>query len=121
MAIDFNKPVQTRDGRKVRVLCTDAKGDEPIIALVLYINGVEGLHRFGADGGYFAGSDQADELDLVNVPESVVRWGNVYLDGVGVLLDSRRGADGIPHQGRLAVLRITYEDGKPVSVALEDV
>lgn len=33
-AFDPTKPVQTRDGRKARIICTDAKGVLPIIALV---------------------------------------------------------------------------------------
>ena len=31
---DPSKKVVTRDGRDVRIICTDEKGDEPIIALV---------------------------------------------------------------------------------------
>lgn len=34
MTIDFTKPVQTKDGRKVRILCTDAGHPYPIVGLV---------------------------------------------------------------------------------------
>ena len=33
-AAKLGKPVCTRDGRKARIICFDAKGDKPIIALV---------------------------------------------------------------------------------------
>ena len=36
--IDFNKPVQTRSGSPVRILCTDAKMDWPIVGLVELTN-----------------------------------------------------------------------------------
>ena len=31
--LDINKPVQTRDGQPARILCTDKKGNLPILAL----------------------------------------------------------------------------------------
>ena len=34
MSVDWTKPVQTRDGNRVRVLCTDRKDALPVLALV---------------------------------------------------------------------------------------
>ena len=36
---DTSKEIITRDGRKARIICTDAKGDRPIIALVERFDG----------------------------------------------------------------------------------
>lgn len=33
MTIDFTKPVQTRDGRKVRIICTDGPKGRPIVGI----------------------------------------------------------------------------------------
>lgn len=32
--IDLTKPLQTRDGRPVRLLCADAKGPAPLVGLI---------------------------------------------------------------------------------------
>ena len=34
--IDWSKPVRTKDGRAVRVLCTDGPGDYPVVGLAQY-------------------------------------------------------------------------------------
>lgn len=68
--IDFTKPVQTSDGRAVRILCTDANcssnGEaQPIVGLV-------GDHycpmAWCLDGRYYGASTETSDLDLVNVP-----------------------------------------------------
>lgn len=121
MSIDFNKPVQTRDGRKVRILATDAVGGQPVIALVMDNQSLEVVSRYSKDGSYLVSKPTG--ADLINVPERVERWVNVYgpSAGVGILNESRAGADEDAGSQRSAVIRITYEDGKPVAVALEDV
>ncbi len=63
--IDWTKPVQTRDGRKVRVLCTDGpRKDFPVIAL---IDGRQFAEYFMSSGRYMQHGD--GQLDLINVPE----------------------------------------------------
>lgn len=37
-SIDWSKPVETTDGRPVRVLCTDAGSDHPVVCLVPALN-----------------------------------------------------------------------------------
>ena len=71
------RKVVTRDGRKVRILCTDRKGDTPIIALVYDANdGQEYGYAFYSDGKFFR--DGGDELDLFFAPEKHEGWVNVY-------------------------------------------
>ncbi len=124
MAIDFSKPVQTRDGRKVRILCVDRKSSQSIVGLITSpVDGAEELHSWHEDGRrvHGAGWSGSNEADLINVPERLERWVNVYLSETGCFYgtygEARKEADA----DRLGVIRITFEDGKPVAVALEDV
>lgn len=80
--LDLTKPVQTRDGRAARILCADAKGDRPIVALIS-VNEAELVRCFCPDG---LASDQGGQCagDLINVPPKVTieRWHNVYATGM---------------------------------------
>lgn len=63
---DPKRPVQTRDGRKARIICTDAKVNEkPIIALVAEYECSEVLRYYWHNGQYFLSTQK--EWDLVNV------------------------------------------------------
>ena len=55
--------IVTRDGKNVRIICTDAKGNFPIIALVETHNGTETVLRL-KENGYF---DAPREFDFINV------------------------------------------------------
>lgn len=68
--IDFDKPVQTRSGVPVRVLCTDAPGPQPVVGIVPGED--PGVEVWSLDGSYVpAGTRGAREpsgRDLINVP-----------------------------------------------------
>lgn len=49
-AAKAGKPVRTRDGRKVRIICFDRKDVRPIVALIKSDNGDEGVYYYYADG-----------------------------------------------------------------------
>lgn len=107
--LDLSKPVQTRDGRPVRILCSDRKcapddTPEPIVYLVTDEDGVQGYHSCQADGSFLEGKQSS--FDLVNVKPSV--WHNVYRNGgIGFTNTSREDADADNPQCRIAVLEIT--------------
>ena len=66
---DPTKPVQTRDGRKARIICTDRKGtDFSVLALVLNSEGGESLETYTANGWYTRNGGMSGE-DLINIPE----------------------------------------------------
>ena len=72
-----SQKVVTRDGRNVRIICTDAKGDEPIIALVYNNNRKEeNVYTYNRDG-YFYG-DNNSCLDLFFAPIKREGWLNIY-------------------------------------------
>lgn len=80
-----DREVVTRDGRKVRIICTDRKGDTPIIALVYDANeGQEYGYAFYSDGKYFR--DKGDEFDLFFAPEKHEGWMNLYKKKFGLVI-----------------------------------
>ena len=74
------KPVCTRDGRKARIVCFDAKRKDgkSIIALVPSKNylGFEDLIAYRNDGNYHGGHE--NDGDLMMFPEKKEGWVNVY-------------------------------------------
>lgn len=75
----------TRDGRKVRIICTDRKGATPIIALVHNADdGQEIGYAFYPDGKYFI--DKDDEFDLFFAPEKHTDYINLYRNEDGYFL-----------------------------------
>lgn len=67
MSIDFTKPVQTVDGRKVRILCTDRVDNlYPIVGLVID-RGIESTHCWTRTGRDTFGEHDSP-WDLINVP-----------------------------------------------------
>lgn len=71
MSFDPTKPVQTRDGRKARIICTDHNHIQPVIALV-ETGGVESIERHGLDGSFNYAHGEPSTHDLINIPEE--KW-----------------------------------------------
>lgn len=111
--IDFTKPVQTRDGKPARILCTDRITRElPVVALIL-LEGNEQICSFHPDGRYRSDSDS--DFDLINVPPKVVSEGysNVYRDGsTGKLHITKDAAQSQALSDAIGLIKITtYDDG----------
>ena len=70
------KKVITRDGNNVRIICTDAKGVFPIIALVETYNGSETVLRLKENGRFY--NDTENSRDLFFVPEKKEGWINLF-------------------------------------------
>lgn len=78
---DLTKPVQTRKGQAVRIIATDAKDAKyPVIGLRMTEEGGESTESWTVDGIFQVGASWRD-LDLVNVPEKLVRYVNFYRTG----------------------------------------
>ena len=74
---DPSKKVVTRDGRAVRIICTDAKGDESIIALVYNkIRDEENVYTYNRDGYFYGDNDSC--LDLFFDTNKREGWINIY-------------------------------------------
>ena len=79
-----SRKVITREGRKVRILCTNAKSDFPIIALVESINGnVELTLSFSRDGLYSVGENIISNYELFFASEKHEGWVNIYKSNYG--------------------------------------
>lgn len=72
-----NRKVITRDGKDVRIICTDKKGGMyPIIALCRLGNDCEICHNFLPNGNLDTRVES--EFDLFFAPEKHEGWINIY-------------------------------------------
>lgn len=109
---DPKKLMQTRDGRKVRILCTDGPSQHyPVIGLIdgQMIATCWSIDGFITAAGITLGSD------LVNVePVRAQReaWMNAYEDGTHWFHPTREYADRTAADHRTACVHITWADGE---------
>ena len=114
------RKVMTKDGRDVRILCVDAKGDYPVVAL---IPDGEGEYKrdhpemYTEDGCSYSG--RMSFLDLFFAPEKKVGWVNVYegADGNSYVGDARifKSKEDAEKEGKkwkdyIATVRIEWEE-----------
>ena len=114
-----SRKVVMRDGRPVRIVCTDRKGggEQPIVALYpasqKYLG--ELVSTFCANGEFTMGIKS--KCDLFFAPEKHEKWINIYRDTTGIssgtlLYDSREGAEEIgkfsPHY--MATAKVEWEE-----------
>ena len=72
-----SRKVVTRDGKNVRILCTDAMGDYPLVALVEVLDGTaERADSFTSKGSYYIG--EISNNDLFFTPKKHEGWVNIY-------------------------------------------
>lgn len=114
MTFDPNKPVQTRDGRKVRIICTDKRGLYPIVALISDGYG-ESCSTHSGGGKFSINREGDDPHDLINVPECKTLWANVYNSGLQLTHKSRKAAVKVRGSGALGLASLTIEDGKIIA------
>ena len=81
-----SKKVVTRDGRNARIICTDAKNNYPIVALIEMPNGRERQPcGYKEDGTYIIG-ERLSCYDLFFAPEKHEGWLNIYRSESGFYL-----------------------------------
>lgn len=117
--IDWSKPVRTRDGREVRVLCTDCETHTsyPVVALVKDSHGYERVQSYTIEGKYRRTISESPE-DLENVPEITNLWVNVYPNDAGGHI-SKKDADFWAEDDRVALLRMVIADGVLIDMTIE--
>lgn len=114
------RKVITRDGRNVRILCVDAKGDYPVVAL---IPDGEGEYKRDSPEAYtedgYNYSERLSYLDLFFAPEIHEGWANVFggADGNSYVGDSRifKSKEDAEKEGKkwkdyIATVRIEWEE-----------
>ena len=75
-----SRKVVTRNGRKVtRILCTDARGQYPVVALVEALDDdKESAFSYTKDGHFYPGEEH--DYNLFFAPEKHEGWVNIYRD-----------------------------------------
>lgn len=112
MAIDWTKPVQTINGKKVRVLCID--GPDKLFPVIGIVDN-EPLRTYVFN---LAGESAYPGLNLINIPVKHTVWLNVYKDGFdgnyALLHQSKVKADRASggSLSRLACVKIEYVEGE---------
>jgi hypothetical protein len=110
--LDLSKPVQTQDGYPVRIICTDATPDYPIVGVVNHPRGkvVRCWPNHGMVGG----------CNLINVPPPEVHsWLNVYQTFIPCEWSTQEQANkNVIHDCWLCRLKITRVDGVVTKVEI---
>lgn len=71
------KPVCTRDGRKARIICFDAKCIKPIVALIQGSDNSEQIEYY-TENGVFSNGGTGKNRDLMILLEKKEGWVNIY-------------------------------------------
>ena len=109
------KPVQTRDGRDVRIICFDAKRkDTSIVCLITcFEDGIEDLFSYFRDDGRWHSSQESTH-DLFMKPEKKEGWVAVFNDGksISTIYDTKEKAESIggTYPNFVAVAKIEWEE-----------
>jgi len=112
MKLDLNKPVQTRDGNKVRILCTNRNGDMPIVGLVDQGVTPETVVAWALDGRSRV-SVWGSQDDLINVPIEREVWVNGYEDkDFGSIYKTKECADRFALSNRISRQKFIIIEGQ---------
>lgn len=109
--IEMGKQYIYRNGEPARVLCVDAPGEWPVVA----INGCGTVSTHLANGRYFESSNPS-KFDLIPAVTKKTVWVNVYKDGCAYWYDSKE--DALRMRSRVSCCLGTYhltldvEDGE---------
>ena len=109
-----SRKVVTRDGKNVRILCTDAIGDYPLVALVEVLDGTaERADSFTSKGSYYIG--EISNNDLFFTSEKHEGWVNVYEEGTnryleGCICVTKEEAKRIRGYGYVTTIKIEWEE-----------
>lgn len=86
--LDLTKPIKCRDGVVPTIYCTDAPGQYPIHGR---LPGYNQPVCWRSDGRYRADGEEG-QYDLVNVPEPLVVWLNIFEDGLTTTYKTKESA-----------------------------
>lgn len=117
-AAKTGKPVCTRDGGKARIICFDAKGDKPIIALIEYEIDERPCNYF-ANGRFYSNPNENNDADLMMLPEKSSGWVNIVKEALsddrvvlGRIFDSYEDAfmSGEANERYIATVKIEWTE-----------
>lgn len=88
-----DKKVVTRDGRPVRIVCTDREHEHPIIALIKEKDDTEVIYDYNEQGEFL--DNDCSNADLMFASEKKTGWVNIYnraTRGCGLIYESEEKA-----------------------------
>lgn len=110
-----SKRVVTRDGRDVRIICTDRVSEKgyPLVALVMK-DGHELVHTYNRYGHFYTG-DTNHDFDLFFAPEKHEGWINIYKTrgycyGGSVIYPTEVAAKTAADPDPIATVKIEWEE-----------
>lgn len=80
-----SRQLVTRDGSKARIICTDAKTEYPVIALVERNSGAYEEAISYTRGGHYLSYESSRVNDLFFAPEKHEGWMNLYKRDFGLV------------------------------------
>ena len=112
-----DRKVVTRDGRPVRIICTDKRyTGYPIVALVEEPKGRESIESYAEDGRYNLFTPE-NVKDLFFAPKKHEGWINIIRDMVhnevycgNMIYASKEEAERIANNATLAIAKIEWEE-----------
>lgn len=81
------RKVVTRDGKPVRIICTDREGNQPVVALINWF-GTELAYYYYSDGNLSHDKDYTHEYDIFFAPTKHEGWTNIYQNSSGEYIAS---------------------------------
>ena len=108
-----SQKVVTRDGREVRIICTDMKSEYPLIALVTEKDNTESPFVYTKNGRYFF---EETNNDLFFAPIKREGWVNIYKNNsrrdriAGDVFPSEKEAKEGKTIGYITTIKIEWEE-----------
>ena len=109
-----SRKIVTRDGRNVRIVCTDKKGFNPILALVTRHDIIaEDIYLYTKNGELSEGN--STKSNLFFVPEKHERWVNLYKenDNIYASMDTfktKEKAEALSCSSCIATVKVEWEE-----------
>lgn len=113
LKIEAGKKYRTRGGDEVEVLRTDVNSDESVVGIVTHKDdGSQWVAAYFSDGRYFLYGDSPADL-ISEIKPKQVMWANVYVcPAFDTHHSSREDADKYAGTGRIARVRVEFEEGQ---------
>ena len=113
-----DREVVTRDGRKVRIVCTDREGlnAKPIVALITLPNGDEVIKTFWNNGFETTAIEGENDLFFVSIKHegwiNINMWPDGERDTNGIIYHNKLDIPDMPPVGgkRIATIKIEWEE-----------
>ena len=109
-----SRKVVTKDGRSVRIICTDMKSyNEKIVGLIPSDTGIESIVTWTQQGKQYLDMDTPN--DLFFAPEKHIGWVNIYQVGknkkCGFIYETEEAAkDQFESNEHIATVKIEWEE-----------